>query len=375
MTTVKLTAYSGLVVGDDWSDALDAALADARRPFHFGPGLTGTPGTHARVEIPAASGPYRLSRTVQMRSGDHFVGDSPESSVLLFTNGGDGFVLDSHWNQSSEDFGIESLGVHQLLDADKSKGVWLKGGGHGVFRDVSIGGYDVGMRLDRSELITIDRLKVASWPTIGRLIPTAGVVFGLVEGMGGGVTNGNRVRDSQFNGPRYGIVSEDGAGNVVEGSNFNACGAMLLCTGAQGLVFRSCLAEGQSEAAAILCGIDGGYPGSGRVCWQALSVEDCVISIGTARADGQGTSALLRTSIGAHGEYTSFRGTRVLGVRPDGLGGDLGAMIADQASYVFLTGPWTPPASYSSGDLRTIYAAVSPPRKAFWNKQPYGFAP
>ena len=294
-----------------------------------------------------------------MRSGDHFVGDSPESSVLLFTHGGDGFVLDSHWNQSSRDFGIEALGVHQLVDADKSKGVWLEGRGHASFRDVSIGSFDIGMRLDRSELITIDRLKVASWPTIGRLIPTAGVVFGLVEGMGGGVTNSNRLRTASSMARATASYRRTARGMSSKAATSTRA-ARCCCTGAQGLVFPLVSRQKADRA--------GGHPvrHRRRIPWRRSRVLAGALGGGLrhqhrhrASEQAEHERAASERPSGRTANTPASARTRVLGARPDRLGGDLGAMIADQASYVFPDGAVDAAASYSSGDLHDLRGSQS----------------
>lgn len=357
----------------DWTNALLAALDAARTRFSFGSGMVTTPGTHALVEVPAELGPdgklgpLRISQTIPLRSGDHYRGDSSEASAFLFTHGGDGFVLDAGYTQAAEDFGFEALGIHSLADADGTRGIWCKGGGHAALcRDVTIGGFDRAVVLTGSELIDVDRLKVASW--VGRQLPTEGVVFDLAP-QGGGVTNRNSVSRSQFNGPRYAIRTLDGAGNLVESCNFNACGAMLLAEGSQGLVIRGCLAEGAYDDALILCGRAGGY--LARICWQSLSVEDCVLTIGAARRDGLGTSALIRTARGAQGQHTSLRGTRILGGRSDGHGGDLGACYGDASTGPFLTASWVSPQSYDGAPVDTWCDPTASGVRSFFRGAPW----
>ena len=176
---------------------------------------------------------------------------------------------------------------------------------------MTIGGFDRAVVLTGSGFIDIDRLKVASW--VGRQLPTEGVTFDLAP-QGGGVTNRNSVSRSQFNGPRYAIRTLDGAGTSSAATSTRAarCSSQKARRARHPRVSR----RGRLRRSANPLRSRRRLPA--RICWQSLSVEDCVLTIGATRRDWLGTSALIRTARGAQGQHTSLRRTRILGGRPDG---------------------------------------------------------
>lgn len=314
------------------------------------------------VEVPAGS--YRLTAPLMLHRRVSLRGEG-ESSALVWdwpaqANDRTGLVLDSGYVQSQQSVRVSDLVCHSLSGGT---GFHARGGVASSVERVGFGGWDTCVVLEASNLMHLDRLICSSWAGVG-VQAQIGVRFALRESLGGGATNANTVSRSQLNGCAVGVLHEDGAGNVIESCNLNACGDALRFLGSQGTTVRDCLAEG-TLGAFLRAGPPGGYPQGARVCWQRLAVRDCVITVPAA-------SLLEYHELGCSGYDTDWSGTRVLGGRPDGAGGDLGA-IDGAWTYVLLAGKWTPPAFYQGGSVHAVRAGAG--SRGLWARPPYGFQP
>ncbi len=361
-------------ITDDTQAFLNAIDAVSSGSFTFYPGLTWYGG--GTIEVPASNKPYIVSQKLKLRSRTILKGEGFDS-VLLWKGptSNSGLVLDSFFINSQQDVRVENLGLHSMSGGI---GYHLQGGVEAKVNNCHFGGWDDCIVMEVSILTDISNCSFSSQTGIGNPSPN-GIKFAQKSGSAGGQTNINHVRNCSFNACNIGITHEDGVGNVVEGCSFYAPYEMIRLLGAGDFTVRECHGEGFRGSTVIRGGPPGGPASGGLVVWMRFAFRDCVLAL-KAWNPANPTPYFLFMELGCLAYGLDLGGTRILGGRPDGAGGDLGCISGDWPSppgytkYVNINGVYTPPFHYGGvSNLHTVYSG--PGTRGLWHWPPYGVVP
>jgi len=183
-------------------------------------------------------------------------------AVLWFEAGG--LVLDSGGSQAHAEVEVDG---GRIYSTHGGVGFLANGGGYSVVSGAAFAGWDVAVRLHRSNGITVRDCVLSGEQATGA---QTGIGVEFTSDVGG-ACNGNLVERVQFNGRSIGARWADGAGNVVRNCNFNACGEVARIEQAWDPVLDG-QAEGVTGDCYVRIGAPGGYP-QGHWSAQTLSIS------------------------------------------------------------------------------------------------------
>ncbi len=163
-----------------------------------------------------------LSSTISMQSNVRIQGSGKTSTILQFSNTGDGIVMTSPINSATKVYvSISNIQISNTNPSNTGAGYDDVGGTDWSIEDVIVSGFKFGIILDQSEIVTIQRSKFISQINSG-----AGIwlVDGADHTMGAspGFTNSINIEDSYFQEPAtiVGIASDGAIVNKISGCTF-----------------------------------------------------------------------------------------------------------------------------------------------------------
>ena len=203
-----------------------------------------------KVFIP--TGTYLCSSSLLIYKNTLLEGQGRTTSILKFTNSGDG--IQSTWTINSSiavNIVIRDLYIYGTNVSSTGGGFADVGGTFLELTNVKITGFKYGIILDQSEIVAINKCDIESWTTAG-----VWLVNGAdhTVGANNNYTNRISISDCQFNNSATGycIADDGGSNHSYLNNNFNGSGTQIHAAGVYGLTIQNNEFEGASAYGIIL---------------------------------------------------------------------------------------------------------------------------
>jgi hypothetical protein len=199
-------------------------------------------------------GTYKITASLNIYKKTILRGAGRQSSILVFTNSGDG--IKSTWPINSSTavwIGVRDIALTNTNGANTGGGFVDVGGSFVDLSNIYVSGFKNEVIFDQTEIATLELSEIVT--------PSGGVGVWLVNGAdhtaGASVSFTNRITISrnQFNSvssATYQILDDGGGDHSIRDNNFNASQYSLRASGVSGLVFEGNESEGHTAYSVYL---------------------------------------------------------------------------------------------------------------------------